>query len=252
MFTYPIFGGGGAPFSTGAKRFDNPATNYYRGGVGNIFPSSGGETGVTRVVSFYPRALLSAGNIMASSQINSWKIGWVNTGGGITPQAYIRRGIFDEGPTGVWANHPSLTLNVWHSYCISWNFTTGVCDYVFDGVYNGSFYTENVSSGVSVTNYSTIDEFMGSGRLHSTGDFTNVDISQYWMDDSYIDLSVPGNIAKFFNGTVPVYLGETGELPTGAQPLHFNPTGDMTDNKGSQANWIEVGTVPDAPTSPTD
>jgi hypothetical protein len=142
---------------------------------------------------------------------------------------------------------------VWHSYCVSWNLTTGVCDYVFDGVYNTSYYTENVVAATSMADYSAIEEFMGSGRNHNTGDFTNVDISQYWMDDTYIDFSNPANIAKFFDGdNVPVFLGLTGELPTGTQPLHFSPTGDMSDNKGSQLDWTEVGTVPDAPSSPTD
>lgn len=247
---------GRPPFETTAKRFDNPSTNYYRGGVGNIFPSTGGETGVTRVLSFYPRAKLGGGNMMASSLVNNWKIGWQNTGGGIGLQIFLPSSIYTRGATHVWANHPvagvGVTLNTWHTICISWNMTTGVCDYVFDGVHNTSYYTENVEAATSVNDVSTAEEYMGSGRNHGTGDYTNVDISQYWMDDQYIDFSVAGNVAKFVDGAVPVYLGEDGSLPTGTQPLHFSPVGDMSDNKGSQANWVEVGTVPDAPTSPTD
>jgi len=252
MFTYPISGGGSSYVVT-AKRFVLSTTNYYRGGVGNMFPAPGG-TAVTRVVSWYPTAHHSGSRIFDSTQIAGYFWGQQFVSG--APSVYVTQGdVRYSGGVGGYvatATHPQITLNTWHTMGFSINYTTGVLTYFYDGTYNASWYTEDAPPSKTLENFSTKEEFMGTDRLHGLGAFSPCDISQYWCDDSYIDFSSAANVAKFYAAGKPIYLGANGELPTGGQPLHFNPNGDMTNNLGSQANWIEVGTVPDAPTSPTD
>jgi hypothetical protein len=76
----------------------------------------------------------------------------------------------------------------------------------------------------------------------------NGKLGALWFNTSYIDLSVPANLAKFVTGTginaAPVDLGATGELPTGTSPLIYLPMygnnagrnygtgGDFTVNSG--------------------
>ena len=251
MFTYPI-SGGGSPYVATAKRFDNPSTNYYRGGVGNMLPAPTGITAITRVISFYPRAHLSAGRMMDSTKISGYFIEQQFVSSIYVPEADVSRAGLGKGGVLGTISHPEITLNTWHTLGFSLNFSTGAGTYFYDGTYNASWYTEDVPSGKTVDDFDANEEFMGTSRLHTTGSSFSVDISQYWMDASYIDFSSAGNIAKFYAAGKPIYLGATGELPTGSQPLHFNPNGDMTNNLGSQANWIEVGTVSNAPTSPTN
>lgn len=88
----------------------------------------------------------------------------------------------------------------------------------------------------------------------ATGDATpDFDISTTWIDDSYIDFSLQGNRDKFMDANLrPKNLGGRGQKPTGSLPLHYNANGDLTDNKGTEADWTEVGTVGTATTSPTE
>jgi hypothetical protein len=55
----------------------------------------------------------------------------------------------------------------------------------------------------------------------------------------------------FMDGAYPVEIDEIGWTEWGSQPLYWNATGDMTDNKGSAANLTENGTfVQITPTGP--
>lgn len=50
----------------------------------------------------------------------------------------------------------------------------------------------------------------------------------------------------------PKDLGVMGEIPTGSQPDTYCPDFDLSNNLGFAGSWIEVGSVPNAPISPTD
>lgn len=83
---------------------------------------------------------------------------------------------------------------------------------------------------------------------YSTNQYLNGRLGALWFNTSYIDLSVPDNLAKFVTGTgidaKPVDLGANGELPTGTSPLIYLPMygnnagknygtgGDFTVNSG--------------------
>ena len=114
-------------------------------------------------------------------------------------------------------------------------------------------------------------------RVGASADSTPIDwfngrLGALWFNTSYIDLSIPANLAKFVSGTginaAPVDLGATGELPTGTSPLIYLPMygnnagknygtgGDFTVNSGPYTgargpnefwgNWVyegETGTI---------
>lgn len=73
-------------------------------------------------------------------------------------------------------------------------------------------------------------------------------ISNFYVAyDSYLDMTSAANIAKFMSGTgidaAPVYLGASGELPTGSTPRIYLPfyANNPGTNKGSGGNWTENG-----------
>lgn len=87
----------------------------------------------------------------------------------------------------------------------------------------------------------------------AAGTYAGMDcyISHVWCKSEYLDPAT--NWSKFFDGdNKPIDLGADGSGPTGAAPESFFPDGDFTNNRGTGPNWTEVGTVPDAPISPTD
>lgn len=103
--------------------------------------------------------------------------------------------------------------------------------------YTNDYIFFNQASNSPITSAGRCRSFYFNGRL---GDV--------WFDTSYIDLSIPANLAKFVTGTgidaKPVDLGANGELPLGVQPLIYLPMygnnagknygtgGDFTVNSG--------------------
>lgn len=89
---------------------------------------------------------------------------------------------------------------------------------------------------------------VGANAASTPTDFFNGRLGNLFFHTSYIDLSVPANLAKFVTGTgidaKPVDLGSNGELPFGTAPLIYLPMygnnagknygtgGDFTVNSG--------------------
>lgn len=74
--------------------------------------------------------------------------------------------------------------------------------------------------------------------------FYELSVADLWFDtETYVDLSVPGNLRKFIDGGDPVFLGASGELPTGSSPEFFF-SGDLATwhtNKGTGGGFTENG-----------
>jgi hypothetical protein len=103
---------------------------------------------------------------------------------------------------------------------------------------NRSLYVNGQAASVTWSTYTvggSID-FVGSANngvavgydaAAAGGNYFNGKIGAVWFNTSYIDLSVPANLAKFVTGTginaTPVDLGATGQLPTGTSPLIYLP-----------------------------
>lgn len=90
----------------------------------------------------------------------------------------------------------------------------------------------------------------GIGGYPSGTNLFDGDIAELWADDSYIDLSVSGNRAKFRSaGGNPVSLGDDGSTPTGASPLvYFGGTSfdSWPTNKGTGGDFTTTGTLVEA------
>lgn len=117
---------------------------------------------------------------------------------------------------------------------------------------NRAIYINGESATVTWSTYTngSIDftRAFGVGANNSAGDKIQGKLGALWFNTSYIDLSVPANLAKFVTGTgidaKPVDLGANGELPTGTSPLIYLPMygnragknygtgGDFTVNSG--------------------
>ena len=118
-----------------------------------------------------------------------------------------------------------------------WVFVNGV-----DKTSTTTWSTYN-STGTLNFSYPNFTYLIGKGDTYFNGK-----IGAFWFNTSYIDLSVPANLAKFVTGTgidaKPVDLGANGERPTGTSPLIYLPMygnnagknygtgGDFTVNSG--------------------
>ena len=158
-----------------------------------------------------------------------------------------------SGPTVVYqvtsstATVPPATT--WHNVIASWDVNTASGAMILDGIdVTGisGFGTGNMlwtATNAAVAGLST-----GSG-LYSG------DMAELFVDQRYLDLSIPGNVAKFFDSSgKPAYLGVNGELVFGTPPLIYlsNPAGTINVNQGSGGDFTIHGTPTTATTSPSD
>jgi hypothetical protein len=76
------------------------------------------------------------------------------------------------------------------------------------------------------------------GATFGGANFVNGTIGFFGCDDSYLT-----NYADFMTGSTPLDIDELHWTEWGAQPLYWNRTGEMADNKGSAANMTVNGTI---------
>ena len=76
-------------------------------------------------------------------------------------------------------------------------------------------------------------------------------LSYVWCKEEALDPATYWS--SFFDGSnKPLDIGADGSSVTGSQPDTYCPDADFTNNLGFGPNWTESGTVPAAPSSPTD
>lgn len=115
------------------------------------------------------------------------------------------------------------------------------------GIYiNGVSDTLNISSYVNnaVIDYNGINyryTFGGDGLTASTPSLNASLADFYWND------SVSCTIEDFYNTGVPVYLGETGGLPSGSTPVFFlsraGNSNSWATNSGAGGNFTVTGSL---------
>lgn len=103
-------------------------------------------------------------------------------------------------------------------------------------------YIDDASVSMSWNTYNTsaVLNFTPASGNHVVGDFNNYNfpfdgaMADFWMaPGEYLDLSVEANRRKFITaGGVPAFLGNKGELPTGAPPLIY-----LGGRYGKASNW---------------
>lgn len=147
-----------------------------------------------------------------------------------------------------------FTANQWHHVLVSVDLATdSKLVYVNNSVPSGTWSDySNADIDFTRTGYSIAegsDVSYGPDRL-------NADLANFWMDDSYIDISNTTNRAKFISASgTPVDAGSDGSTPTGSQPLIYIK-GDAatwnsaTQNLGSTSDFTMTGSVTDSSNEP--
>ena len=133
-----------------------------------------------------------------------------------------------------------------YSILVSWDMAAGQSSV--------KMYVNDVTNTITNTTFTddTIDytaaEYSIGASVTGTAFFTG-DIYEFWLDStSNIDFSSAANRRKFTTAAnVPVFLGSSGELPTGTAPILYLGLGPYTlwpKNRGSavSTNFVENGT----------
>lgn len=240
---------GGAPaYTTTASDYDG--TNDYATLAGGI----GGTSNKTATVSFWFRDDAPTGSDCGIISLAS-----------PTMYVYLGKGSFDrfqwrfaqddgttDGLDFVTANSSKPEDSNWHHFIASVDMSNTSNRHVYvDGsdVTSGVTWTHYVDAALDWDNTgsASIGSYNASGLLKHNGC-----LSELWMTNEYIDLSVAANLAKFIADGKPVSLGADGSTPTGTQPLVYVPDGDPSTNAGSSGNFTITGALDACSSSPTD
>ena len=248
MFTYPIIGGGGASPTLTAVHLGTPSVNA----VANYYTSTEGlinanYTAMTHVWSFYGispyGSVGTAKNVFASTNSDGLGDGYNSSSGGW--RTSLKR-VTNTSVSFSYATYPgAAAVNAWHAMMFAVS-AAGVWSLWVDGA---SVASGNIGAQTFYAHNRIGICFLGKNQ--STATAQECYISNIWCHNVYYDPAT--YFSSFFDaGNKPKDLGTDGSTPTGVQPLSYFPNGDPTDNRGTLSNWTEVGTVPAAPTSPTD
>ncbi len=253
------------------KHYGDNAANYYETGGGTVIgdspldfnglikaiPDGAEYEEMTLVFSIYPLELSDSGNwyIFGSESANIL-IGHWDADGGIWVAVRDYLHAFKTANTtgdgaGDWAG---MTPYEWNGIMVAIQTISGERRLKIKS--NGVLvYDGLLGAGDGAINPHAYDGYCWAGR----GDgFTGPPergmesyVGYVWCDETYLDPDV--YYADFFDDNFkPKNIGADGSAVTGNQPETYAPDGDMTNNLGTADNWDEVGTVPDAPISPTD
>ena len=140
----------------------------------------------------------------------------------------------------------SLNMGEWNHVVCSYDGVNGVGKFYQNGVnINVSASTGTVPYAVAGYGGSILYTSVAGSSTYSNFDFG---IGQYWLDNSYIDLSVEANRNLFYTkNNEPVDLGANGENVTGSPPIVFFPfvysngASDWAVNKGTVTGFSASG-----------
>jgi len=124
----------------------------------------------------------------------------------------------------------------WNHCVTSWNGTSGKF------FVNGVDQTNATFTNGTFPWTSGLRQYRVGGSSGST--MFNGAMAEFYLDDTYIDLTQASNRSKFYSGqNLPVDLGADGSKPTGAQPMVYfklnwgNGIPNLGNNLGSTGNW---------------
>ncbi len=121
----------------------------------------------------------------------------------------------------------------WKHVLASWNLATSVFQLYIEDV--------NDTPTITVITNDTIDWANVTANWFIFNDPRSSYIADLWFDPTtFNDLSVTAFRRKFITaGLAPVFLGASGQLPTGTSPMMFltGPFGSWNTNKGTGGNF---------------
>jgi len=134
-----------------------------------------------------------------------------------------------------------IVNNSWNHVMVSVDAAVDIVHYWINGQENTT-YNERLVEDEVLPNFGK-EAFFGWNGYSGAG-FIG-DVSEFWFDDSFMDLSIQANRDKFLTGSgKPAELGSTGQLPTGSTPRMY-----LTGNLRDWNNGQDLGTTPDYPTA---
>lgn len=144
----------------------------------------------------------------------------------------------------------------WHHLIASWDLATATRQMYIDG---SSDVGVNVSSNDTIDYTAVRFAIGGTNNAGTPYQPFNGCLAEVWFNNSHIDLSSSANREKFRStGGKPVFLGTTGDLPTGAAPLLYQHLNDgeavanFATNRTGTGNFSITGTLDTGSSSPSD
>ncbi len=139
----------------------------------------------------------------------------------------------------------------WYSIVAAWDTSISVANMAINGVLASTSSMNTNTIGWNATGCAVSAFADDPANAKYVGD-----MSELFVDQRYLDISVAANLAKFISPTTskPVFLGLNGELIFGTPPLVYlpNPAATVNVNQGSGGNFIASGTITNASSSPSD
>lgn len=147
----------------------------------------------------------------------------------------------------IYTSGTTLELDVWYNVLMSWN-TSGTAEVYFNDVLDVPVAITVASGNIQY------DQPMSIGAVSAGSGLVAADVAEIWFDFTQkIDFTVEANRRLFIDAAAkPVFLGDNGELPTGASPDIYlkGPAATWGTNYGTGGNFTVTGTFADATTSP--
>lgn len=146
----------------------------------------------------------------------------------------------------------TLTTGTWYHIIASWDLSTTTYQLYIndtvDSVTPSTITNDNID-------YTVTDFTLMYNKFPSPANFIDADISEFWFDDSYIDISTTTNRRKFITASgTPENVGSDGSTPTGTSPLiYFSgvaSTWNAGTNSGAGGNFTMTGAVADSANEP--
>lgn len=207
----------------------------------------------------------------ANSKLGTFSC-WVNLKGGnatlvrlydldlATPRFSVLRQADDTWRVNARDTGATLTLQMdsnstytdasgWHHILMSWD-TASASHLWVDDSDDEAAGTTLVDAAIDYT-----DTDHSIGAVPDGTQKISADIADLWFTNDFIDISSQSNRRLFIDSFgKPVFLGASGQIPTGTDPLVFfsGPTADWHTNLGSGLGFTENGVLTDGADSPSD
>jgi len=242
-FGYTIlgFGSGGARYITTANDYDGSNDFALRGA-----DLTGAADGKAGTVSFWVRLDGGDGSNLVIIENNSVRFRALRT----SNDFFLIRGrnTSDSTILQIVSNTAFTASSSWIHVLCSWNLATPEAHlFINDANDEAAGATETDDT----IDYTDTDWGIGA-KVDGTLKFNGC-ISEFWFEDTFIDITVEANRRKFINsGLKPVDLGSDGSRPTGASPLIYATNGDPSTNNGTGGNFVITGALTACSTSPSD
>jgi len=237
-------------YYSGLSGQGDSTVNAVRFGISNEYLSAGQMSGVSDSKLFTASFWLNIQSLGSSMQVIDFgesgvrsNISFALTASG-DPAFTLNASTTGSALNAVVASiSTTLSAGQWQHILMSFDTSdTGKRHIYIDDVADSTIYSAYSNRTMPYTNLpdSTIGSFIGG-----TGKY-NGDVAEFWMDYSYLDLSVESNRRKFISVEgKPVSLGNSGDIPTGTSPVVFlsGQTSTWHTNDGTGGGFTENGTL---------